>query len=690
MEDDDDGVGFLYKTMLSRDPKKRRIKPVEKHLIQVTFGDDSEDDSDFEIEGHDDDDEMMSDISEDESADDNKDEDSDDASESDDDDDDEDEDEDEDDKDSLTIGELVEKAASKQQAIKSSSSDDKPYAKMKVLICCVCLGDNSNEEDEIIECDYCGIPVHEGCYGASDVDSAISNQTSSSTEPWFCDSCKAGVKSPVCELCPNMGGIFKQTDTGRWVHVVCSLYIPGVTFGDVDKLSPVVLSELGFNKWATRDCCYCEDDRFARTGIVIGCDAGMCRNYFHVTCAQRVGLLSEASPEEDIADPFYAYCKVHVEKLLMKSKRQNWLAVKSHCRQQSIDNVQDEILKNRILAKLELSKEKYNEGRKKIPPPWVPTDKVPRLLSSCPSACRRLMKKAEMLGISTDTVSMRSANESHDHRGKWRVAPAFSPEFVAYFLGKCSLSADIETLKVTNNDLRGNGESLWSTLSKLGGKKLPLPSVLRSPHNPKVSPTMKETSKSSTMTVINLCGICSKSTDQHLLALCDTCSKFYHLGCLDPPLTRMPKKTTYSGWQCSECCSSGSDSSVAPVEVTAEPTPDSTTSDKTRRSRRQIKEPNKFTPVQALYADSKKIAKIKHKKFRKDYEPVKRKLSTTLSDGDSIELPSSPPPPPAKREKRKSASRKSKEIDVRTKCSQCGESGDNSTLVRYVWHKPLM
>ena len=27
----------------------------------------------------------------------------------------------------------------------------------------------------------------------------------------------------------------------------------------------------------------CEDQRFAKTGICISCDAGLCKTYFHVT-----------------------------------------------------------------------------------------------------------------------------------------------------------------------------------------------------------------------------------------------------------------------------------------------------------------------------------------------------------------------------------------------------------------------
>lgn len=49
------------------------------------------------------------------------------------------------------------------------------------------------------------------------------------------------------------------------------------------------------------------------------------------------------------------------------------------------------------------------------------------------------------------------------------------------------------------------------------------------------------------------CGECHATKDQHLLALCDSCHLHYHLYCLDPPLRRMPKKTRFGGWQCSNC-----------------------------------------------------------------------------------------------------------------------------------------
>jgi hypothetical protein len=39
----------------------------------------------------------------------------------------------------------------------------------------------------------------------SDTTSVSSSSSTSSTEPWFCEACKAGVIDPCCELCPNKG-----------------------------------------------------------------------------------------------------------------------------------------------------------------------------------------------------------------------------------------------------------------------------------------------------------------------------------------------------------------------------------------------------------------------------------------------------------------------------------------------------
>lgn len=61
---------------------------------------------------------------------------------------------------------------------------DKNTAKLLATpVCCCCLGDRSDDTNEIVECDGCGVTVHEGCYGVSDSVSISSTVSSCSTEP---------------------------------------------------------------------------------------------------------------------------------------------------------------------------------------------------------------------------------------------------------------------------------------------------------------------------------------------------------------------------------------------------------------------------------------------------------------------------------------------------------------------------
>lgn len=57
----------------------------------------------------------------------------------------------------LTVGDVIEQA--RQQALKGGPLDEKLN---KMLICCGCLGDRSDDINEIVECDGCGVSVHEG------------------------------------------------------------------------------------------------------------------------------------------------------------------------------------------------------------------------------------------------------------------------------------------------------------------------------------------------------------------------------------------------------------------------------------------------------------------------------------------------------------------------------------------------
>ncbi|XP_034473380.1 PHD finger protein 14 isoform X2 [Drosophila innubila] len=510
-------------------------------------------------------------------------------------------------------------------------------------MCCVCLGERSDDVNEIVECDSCGVSVHEGCYGVSDNVSISSTNSTCSTEPWFCEACRAGVSEPDCELCPNKGGIYKETDVGKWVHLICALYVPGVAFGEVEQLSSVTLFEMQYSKWGAKLCSLCDNALFARTGVCIGCDAGMCKTYFHVTCAQVAGFLIEAHHEDDAADPFYAHCKVHSEKEMIKKRRRNYHTLRLNMLHQAKQRaiVQQQLVEAnpnpaqaRIQRKLLKIQQKYAQHKQLKPSPWVPTQKMSRLLTSSASACRRLLDKAEFMAVDVQHLEQREAHIQalQDIRKKWHIAPAFSVEFTAYYMDRivrmsefkqqqqqliqhnAQLSREQDELrakydsaleerkqvKATRDSLATTLKSLQSSLSLLCPElnlssvdaiarpqpELP-PKVATPPQRPISVPTAAalkmgvgfplshlstpgckldntrllstqqsqlNSNKASTISPAVSCGICKRNNDQHLLVKCDTCNLHYHLGCLNPPLTRPPKKSKQYGWQCSECC----------------------------------------------------------------------------------------------------------------------------------------
>ena len=68
----------------------------------------------------------------------------------------------------------------------------------------------------------------------------------------------------------------------------------------------------------------------------------------------------------------------------------------------------------------------------------VPTQKMPRLLTTSASACRQLARKAELMGVDTAALEAQEAQlvALVDVRKKWHIPPAFSVEFIGYYLDR--------------------------------------------------------------------------------------------------------------------------------------------------------------------------------------------------------------------------------------------------------------
>ena len=566
--------------------------------------------------------------------------------------------------------------------------------KTEKLVCGICLESVSTEEDELVECDWCGITVHEGCYGSTE--ESVSEDRSDSdteTEPWFCDACKAKCEGH-CELCPVKGGILKQTDSGQWVHLVCALYVPGVGFRDVDKLQNVVIDEISSSRWGSRRCILCEDQRFSKTGICIECDAGMCKTYFHAMCAQMHGLLTEVPAaghlNDDDADPLFAHCRLHTDKTVLKARLKRWTAFDAHLK--DFKPVIDPDEKSRIEDAYQRAVSDYIDFRRSLPPAVLQTIDEPRLMTSSPELCGKLLRKAELVGYSTDTQEITMNITAYIRACK----PTLSCDFINHFFKRETLTSkyqseekplrnkiekhkeeqialqenygilklDLENLKSKRADLYSKVTKLNSALEKILGKKVALPSYIARPKR-----KQRRDSGMNIDALIHTCETCKGTGNQHLMALCDTCQNYYHIGCLDPPLLALPKKSSKWLWQCTEC--DKSESSAESIDTEEGPS--------SRKRKRKTNAPKKFTPSDENTTNKKIKGKSKVAGHGKVGRPRKQRI-----DPECQEIMTPPEKVTVERkpsEKRRRGKKRKPQVSLRP-CIVCSKEGDNKNMVK--------
>ncbi|EJT81699.1 bromodomain containing 1 [Gaeumannomyces tritici R3-111a-1] len=143
--------------------------------------------------------------------------------------------------------------------------------------CAICDDGDCENTNAIVFCDGCDLAVHQECYGVPFIPEG----------QWLCRKCQLiGRGIPTCIFCPNTDGAFKQTNSSKWAHLLCSMWIPEISLGNHTFMEPVMdVEKVPKTRW--RLTCYLCNQRM---GACIQCGNKACYQAFHVTCARRARL----------------------------------------------------------------------------------------------------------------------------------------------------------------------------------------------------------------------------------------------------------------------------------------------------------------------------------------------------------------------------------------------------------------
>lgn len=221
--------------------------------------------------------------------------------------------------------------------------------------CAICFERAFDDVDPLMPCTSCGVVVHRSCYGATlpvrigrppqdgkggfgppkMMESAptepVPNQMRTVKNPrtdrdwdWICDRCKEPNKVELCcAVCPRKGGALKKASSSssssdRWVHVVCALWIPELSFEEPLEMGPITgIGGIPHDRNNMR-CYIC-----TRTGGCIQCSD--CSLGFHPLCGLMSGQYMKVTRTKEHSDRqeirLIAKCKNHTPLLESKAAR---------------------------------------------------------------------------------------------------------------------------------------------------------------------------------------------------------------------------------------------------------------------------------------------------------------------------------------------------------------------------------
>ncbi|KAF8409169.1 hypothetical protein HHK36_005243 [Tetracentron sinense] len=180
------------------------------------------------------------------------------------------------------------------------------------IVCNICQSTDGDPSDPIVLCDGCDLMVHTTCYGNPLIRGIPEGD-------WFCSRCLVSSNSRQsvadekkkecnCCLCPVKGGAMKPTMDGRWAHILCSLLVPEVFFGDPEGRDGIDCSRVPSRRW--KEICYVCN---SASGCAIECSEPKCSLAFHVTCGLKEELCIEYREGKNRGAVVAGFCKSHTE-----------------------------------------------------------------------------------------------------------------------------------------------------------------------------------------------------------------------------------------------------------------------------------------------------------------------------------------------------------------------------------------
>ncbi|KAL0953950.1 hypothetical protein HGRIS_005111 [Hohenbuehelia grisea] len=184
--------------------------------------------------------------------------------------------------------------SSKRAKTSASTQSTPPPAQAHVpQVRCMACHENG-PVGKVLKCKECGVRVHAGTGGA-----VVEPGTA---DRWICELCQneetleASIYTD-CLLCPRPRKndraslipdgflrICKPTEGQGWVHVLCSVFVPELTYTDAARLRLVEgISTISPHRWSTK-CYSCGKS----DGAVVRCSG--CTKEYHVSCAWKHDL----------------------------------------------------------------------------------------------------------------------------------------------------------------------------------------------------------------------------------------------------------------------------------------------------------------------------------------------------------------------------------------------------------------